>query len=225
MLRMNAITHPSPIRRAPIDLWRVAEAFLQTLHMLFGEPKDVARNSVVSALAHRTLASWLRCAEALLQRLLLIEAAALPTPNVPPPSRRHAGKAVRVRKLCEFWPDKPEDWRVSFRCFPPTLRQAQRDAGGVAAGSVSVSLSLSKAKRPGRQFRNAWPLAERYEALLRVFENPEPYARRLSRRLRAAPMRASALLQAPPEARHRIDGFDELTQAAAQGRDRFCDSS
>lgn len=218
MLRMNATTHPSPIRRAPIDLWRVAEAFLQTLQMLFGEPKDIARNSIVTALAHRTLASWLRSAEAMLRRLLLIEAAALPTPNMLPPSRRLARKTLRVRRQAEFWPDKPEDWRVSFRCF---LTERRRLAGIW----LGLTPTCQRGRRRSIQFRNAWPLAERYEALLRVFENPEPFARRLSRRLRAAPQRASALLQAPPEARHRIDRFDELTQTAAHSRDRFCDSS
>ena len=32
--------------------------------------------------------------------------------------------------------------------------------------------------------RSAWPLAERFEALLRVYNDPMPYARRLARRLR-----------------------------------------
>jgi hypothetical protein len=31
-----------PIRNTPIALWRVAEAFLHTLHNLFGAPEDVA---------------------------------------------------------------------------------------------------------------------------------------------------------------------------------------
>ena len=34
------------------------------------------------------------------------------------------------------------------------------------------------------RFRSAWPLAERQEALLRVCNNPAPYAKRLAARLR-----------------------------------------
>ena len=113
-----------------------------------------------------------------MRRLLLIEASAYPKPNTRPllrPAR------VRTRKLMSFTAEAPEKWRVSFRCFSsPALRQAQGDAEGRAAGSVGVSLSLSKAKRPARisreerwcaenfkpvTFRSSWPLAERYEAV------------------------------------------------------------
>jgi hypothetical protein len=64
----------APIRHAPIALWRVAQAFLGTLHMLFGAPEDVARDHTLTAKAHKQMAQWLRCAEALLRRLLAIEA-------------------------------------------------------------------------------------------------------------------------------------------------------
>lgn len=54
-------------------------------------------------------------------------------------------------------------------------------------------------------FRSAWPLAERYEALLRVLNNPLAYARRLARALHATPHRAAELLRAPPEIERHID--------------------
>jgi hypothetical protein len=60
----------------PIALWRVAETFLHTLHALFGTPEDVAAEHTLVAKAHKLMASWLRCAEAMLRRLLLIEASA-----------------------------------------------------------------------------------------------------------------------------------------------------
>jgi len=63
-------------------------------------------------------------------------------------------------------------------------------------------------------FHSAWPAAERYEALLRAFNDPAPYARRLAKRLHATPHRRSELLRAPPDARHKISGFDALTEAA-----------
>ena len=43
-------------------------------------------------------------------------------------------------------------------------------------------------------FRSAWPLAERYEALLRVFNDPTKYAQRLARRLHATPHRVGEVL-------------------------------
>lgn len=42
------------------------------------------------------------------------------------------------------------------------------------------------ASRRGARFRSAWPLAERMEALLRVVNDPAPFAKRLARRLRKA---------------------------------------
>jgi hypothetical protein len=76
---MSADDAPSSTpRAAPIALWRVAEAFLQTLHMLFGAPADVAADHTLLRKAHAQLAQWLRCAEAMLRRLLLIEARSIP---------------------------------------------------------------------------------------------------------------------------------------------------
>lgn len=228
------------VRTAPLALWRVAEVFLQVLHALFGGPDDVAARHTLTGKAHGVLASWLRCGEAMLRRLIVIEAAAYPRPNTRPllrPPRK------RTPKLMHFAPDTPEQWRVRFRCFA-SLRQAQHDAEGGAAGPVSGSLTpdLIRRKRPKRnsrdlsaearrakaeerwclenrppvKFRSAWPLAERYEALLRVFNDPAPYAHRLSRRLHATPHRLGEPLRAPPEAAHRVDRFEALGDAARE---------
>lgn len=231
---MNAANQADPpCRTAPSRLWRVAEAFKRILYTLFGGPEDVAEQHTLTLKPYQLMASWLRVGEAMMRRLLLIEAAAYPKPNTRP--LLHAARR-RVRKLRGFFPDKPEDWRVSFRCFSSaTLRQAQRDAGDTAAASESVSLSVSKAtrRRVSRKdrgsyenlkpvtFRSAWPLAERYEALIRVFNDPAPYARRLAARLHATPHRLREVLQAPPEAAHRIDRFAELTETAETRARRF----
>jgi hypothetical protein len=179
---------------------------MHTLYALFGAPEDVAAEYTLTRAAHTLMASWIRCAEAMLRRLLLIEASVFPKPTTRPllHPKRH-----RARKAMGFDADKPEDWRVSFRCLAsPTLRQAQRDAGGSANRLVSVSLSLSKAKRPEpRRFFSASPLAERYEALIRVFNNPESFARRLARKLHALPHRIRELFRAPAEAQHRIEDW------------------
>jgi hypothetical protein len=186
---------------------------MHTLYALFGAPEDVAAEHTLTRAAHTLMASWLRCAEAMLRRLLLIEASVHSGAFNKP---THREKRQRARQLVSFDADKPEAWRVSFRCFAsPTLRQSRTksggDAGADAADPVSVSLSLSKAKRPEpRRFFSAWPLAERYEALIRVFNNPERYARRLARALHALPHRLRELFRAPEEAQHRIDRFDEM---------------
>jgi hypothetical protein len=207
------------VRHAPLALWRAAQAFLGVLHMLFGAPETVAAKHTLTAKAHAQMASWLRSAEAMLRRLLLIEASAYPKPNTRP--LLHT-RRPRTKKLMTFSPDAPEAWRVRFRCFSsPALRQAQ----GSRELAQSSGLSLSKATRRERRteyigqpvkFRSAWPLAERYEALIRVFNDPAPYARRLSKRLHATPHRLREVLRAPPEAGHRVDHFEESGECAEQ---------
>lgn len=192
---------PAPIRHAPIALWRVAEAFLHLLHNMFGAPEDVARGETLSRKAHALLLEWLKAGEAMMRRLLLFEAAAYP----PQPPRKSRARRKRARTLMSFTADEPEKWRTSFRCFldrrrprPPTSQNA-----GEAPAVQTRALS-------------AWPLAERYEALLRVFNDPTRYARRLAARLRAAPHRRAELMRAPDNA-HRLvgDGYGEITQALA----------
>ena len=215
-------------RIAPPELWRVARWFLQWMFSLFGEPSDIARRPLLALKQHQQLRSWLACAEAMLRCLLVLEASAYAKPNTP--SRQSAPRRRGGAPL-GHWPAKPEDWRVSFRVLhSSTLRRAQRDAEGAAAGSIRVSLSLPKAKRQGRvsrqdrwsterfdppKFRDAWPLARRFEACLRVFSNPAPFAKRLARRLHAAPHRHAEALRAPPEAVHRVDRFAEMRECAA----------
>jgi hypothetical protein len=208
---MSAAAPSAPVRTAPLALWRVAEAFLGVLNALFGAPEQVAARHTLTAKAHAHLASWLRAGEAMLRRLLLTEAAAFPKPNTRPllrPPRQ------RVRKLREFSADAPDAWRVSFRIFhlPPRRGGSAEPRGGEAKGEVA---------REENRFRAAWPLAERYEALIRVFNDPAAYARRLARRLHATPHRLGEILRAPPEATHRIDRFEALgDQARAVWRER-----
>jgi len=67
----------------------------------------------------------------------------------------------------------------------------------------------------------AWPLAERAEALLRAFNNPAPYAKRLARRLHTAPQRAAQLTRHPPNLPHIVDDFPLLAAEAEASRRRF----
>lgn len=67
-------------RTAPLALWRVAEAFMHILHALFGAPEHVAERHTLRFTAYTLLLSWLRAGEAMMRRLLLIEAAAYAKP-------------------------------------------------------------------------------------------------------------------------------------------------
>ncbi|HVZ99913.1 MAG TPA: hypothetical protein VG841_06325 [Caulobacterales bacterium] len=193
-----------PTRAAPLALWRVAEAFLRVFFNLFGEPKDIAFQHTHTTRQRALMLPWLRAGEALLRRLLLIEAAGLPKANTPPPRAKRV--RVRKRRIFMLTPDKPEEWRVSFRTF------ASARADGYGA------FGAARRKEPKR-FHDAWPLAERVEAMLRVFNEPLPYAKRLARQLHASPRRAGALLRLPPERERKAGDIAHLPDLI--GREDF----
>jgi hypothetical protein len=193
-----------PPRHAPIEFWRVALAFITTFFNLFGAPEEIAAGDTLTAKTHAQIVRWLRAGEAYLRRLLLIEAAAL-TPNIEKPvlGRR---KTRRVRKLRYFTADKPEQWRVSFRC--------------IVHRNIPNQETRRKAERKGEpvRFYSAWPLAERAEALLRAYNNPAPHAQRLANALYKRPHKARTLLDYPDDAPNLVgdDAFAE-TQLLAEG--------
>jgi len=196
-------------RTAPLALWRVAEAFLHILHALFGAPEDVAREHTLTRAAYLLMLSWLRVGEALLRRLLVIEAAAFDTSG----AARPRAPRQRQRRLMEFSADNPEDWRVSFRCFsssPASSGGSAKPQCGEAKGRVLL--------------HSAWPIAERYEALLRVFNAPHAFARRLARRLHANPRQLDTVLHEPEHFTDRVDDAEQIT-TAARGAWRRDDSS
>lgn len=183
-------------RTAPLSLWTIAQTFLNTLFALFGAPESVAFQHTHTGAQRALMLPWLRAGEALMRRLLLIEAAAYPKPNTRPLLTR---PRKRVRKLVGFDHDKPETWRVSFQCFA-RLNSSPACGGGVGAQRrprLSRYERLWPEPKPTK-FYSAWPLAERYEALIRVFNNPAPFAKRLAARLHALPHRAAELMRLPP---------------------------
>lgn len=180
-------------RHAPLDFWRAAEYILNVIFNLFGEPQDIAQNPWVAPKTHKLIARWLRGAEALLRRLLLLEAAAL---NLAPTPRRARAPRQRTRRLHAFYPDDPSTWRVSFRCSERGASSARTSPRRFGAAATQV---------------DAFVLALRYEALLRVYNDPAPYARRLA--LRGAVTRA--MLAPCPDAANLIgDDYAAIDLAA-----------
>lgn len=170
---------------------------LRAIFMLFGNPEDIAADGVHARKTRALLLKWLRVGEAVLRHLLLIEAAALPAPPPRAPQRK---RRVRARRMIAFWADQPGAWRVSFRC-------------AARAGQSARGLRL-----PPRRFHSAWPLAERAEALLRAFNDPLAYARRLARRL--TPARAAGLCKIPPFFHRVLGEADAAALLAASARAR-----
>lgn len=179
---------------ATLPLWRIAQAFITMVFNIFGAPEEIAAKHTLTAKTHTHLLSWLRAGEALIRRLLLIEAAALTPSAVDATLRRRRTK--RVRTLRFFTSDKPEQWRVSFRCIvsPKIPNQDRRR-------------TIERKGAPVR-FYSAWPLAERAEALLRAYNNPAPFAQRLANALYLRPHRAKTLLTYPQDAPTLIGELD-----------------
>jgi hypothetical protein len=193
---------PSDQRRAPLALWRVASALLNTLFALFGGPDKLAAKHTLTAAAYKLTADWLRTAETLMRRLVFIEASAYAPPA---PSRRAPGKtALRTRKLMSFDADKPERWRVSFRAITPD-RQHLRQHGSTDLTRPDGAACAARGSPASRRFCSAWPLAERFEALIRVHNDPAAYAGRLARRLHVAPKLIALVLRASDTFARRID--------------------
>lgn len=157
----------------PAALWRTLRYFIVSMFTLFGAPEVIARLHTLTREQHKDILAWLRPLEALLRKLIYLDAVELdlprPTPRTPRAPRQ------RPRRLVEHDPDKPEDWRVSFKVCAPTARA-----------------TATRSRNPSR-FVSAWPIAERFEALLRGFNEPAPLVRRLARLLRKRPERAASI--------------------------------
>ena len=169
-------------RNAPITLWRVASRLMITLFNLFGEPDALAHQHSMSARDYKLACNWLRSVEALFRKLLFIEASYYASAATPP---KPCAKRPRQRREMAFFPDQPDAWRVTFRAMERERSRSQR---------------ASRSHRAPLKFYSAWPLAERFEALLRVHNDPTPFAKRLARRLSA-----ERIPDAPIELQHRID--------------------
>lgn len=186
------------VRHAPIELWRLAGGLLTYFYHLFGDASRIAALHTVTTKSRALMLTWLRAAEAMLRRLLLIEAAAYADESLS--AKRARKPRVRQKKLVAFDPDASELWRVSFRALDH--KRARRRSAVARRGPV--------------RFHSAWPLALRYEALIRVYNNPAPFARRLASRLRAEPSRAAAILAQPLPSvgREKIGAATPLAEAA-----------
>lgn len=163
--------------------WQIAQDFILTLFNLFGAPQEIAAEHTLLRDQWRLITKWLRAGETLMRQLLLLEAAALSKPNTRPllwPRR------TRKRREIGFSADAPEEWRVSFHCL---------SSSPARGGSAERSEAKGDVARREKRFYSAWPLAERAEALLRVFNDPAPYAKRLAARLYATPHRARPMLR------------------------------
>jgi hypothetical protein len=187
-------TTPSTDRADLGPAWADLAHTLRTVAALFGAPGELAAARVLPWDTARRLRDWLRALEALARALLVALAARLPDR----PQRPRGWTARRHDPSTDEWTDdavatdasllESERWAgVSFAGSPPTPRSGRARGESGTPGSASAP-------------RFAWtlPLAHRLEALIRVAEAPERYARRVARRLAADPVAARRMLRPPP---------------------------
>ncbi len=167
MLRMKSL-HPisdAPPPERTKAFWGSVRFFIETIWGLFGGPESIAALHTLARTDHRLLAAWLRKAETLVRKLLVIEAVEI---EIAEKKYKRRIAAPREPQLRQVHADEPQTWRVTFRVLAPAARVASARGG----------------PRHDTRFCDAWPLAERFEALLRVFDAPELYVQRAARLLR-----------------------------------------
>ena len=187
--------------------WSDLRVLLRWAAALFGEPVELLEAQVVERRQGLALRGWLRALEAIARALLVLLAAGLPTPD---PQRSSSGprrpgasptadaKSPNAPSTDDEAEASSERWAgVTFRVVPPTWRAPGPHARTAPARFVWTRL-----------------LALRFEALIRVAEAPERYARRLARRLHAAPALGIRVLR--PLALTASEGFPRDDVAHAQ---------
>lgn len=168
-------------------LWTVLRVYLSQVCALFGAPADIARGLFLTPAQHQHLCAWLLPLEALLRRLLYLLSRTLK----PTPARETKARAPRGVKAgfgAAFEVERSETWRVSFDVLPHPRRKPW----------AAPPSTQQHAAAPKPESFAAAPLALRLEALLRIAENPLPYANRLAARLAGAREDAADALLTPP---------------------------
>jgi hypothetical protein len=171
--------------------WDDLKALLRWAGALFGEPADLFDERVMERKQWRLLRTWIVALEAIARALLAAMAASLPPPKPAVAPRRTAkddAKATVAPYAAEKasghdGPEMPpsEQWAgVVFRCALPEPRG-----------------SAGRPRREPFRFVATRGLAYRFEALVRVAEEPLRYAQRLARKLSATPGLASRVLREP----------------------------
>ncbi|MGE0741874.1 MAG: hypothetical protein AB7O98_11085 [Hyphomonadaceae bacterium] len=182
---------PAAPRTAPIALWRIIDAFLRTVFSICGAPEELAARITLTTKVRAVLLPWIKTAEILMRQMLLVEAAACGDTHAPTAAQR---KRLTPQRACvspqanEAPSLDPATWRVSFQALAPTPR---------APTHATPATRAAPARREAKRFHAAYPLAARLEALLRVFNDPRPFAQRLAQRLYRTPELIERLMPEP----------------------------
>ncbi len=172
---------------------------LKWIDIAFGQPADLVRRLPV--LEWRRLRTWVRGAEELASTLIRALAAGM---GEQPCGPRRPSAVVSERSAPDTDHSDSERWTgVVFRTTRSDRSAAPAPTTGFAEPFDSSAFSdpgifTDEPRRPDA-FRDARRLALRFEAAIRVAENPERYARRLARRTARPPPDRAQPSVAPPD--------------------------
>ncbi len=169
--------------------WDALKDLVRWTVTLFGQPSDLLREELAPRTRALLIRSWLWGLEAIVRGLLLLMAAELPKPDPSPPRPTRPQRKAPVdppRDYTSPYEVESQHWTgVAFASVPPASR------AGVAR--------TRRRRLVPKRFFSTFALAFRFEALIRVAEDPQPHAARLARRLYRDPRRITRVLRPPPE--------------------------
>ena len=185
----------------PAYYWAVLREYLSFTFSLFGDPVSIAKKLWLHKSEHKLCNDWLRVLEGLLRRLIFLDARDYklePTPE----RKRTPLRLMPAGAGASFDSDDSSTWRVSFKldAAPPQPPRPKRGARCAAPNT--------QAKLPNARWST--PLALRFEALIRGFNNPAPLVRRCARLLQRNAERVRALIKPVRREDRAKPGFAEL---------------
>lgn len=164
-------------------LWRVLRFYIEQACQMFGTPSALAQRIWLSPAEHRLIAAALRLLEKLLRRLIFLQAVAAPPEPIlaPAETKRRPRRGMPVTFGVSFDVEDSSTWRASFKCNAcvdrPRARGQRREAASPLINAVSAA-----------------PLAMRFEALIRAFNEPSKFARHMIRTMLAEPQTSVRVL-------------------------------
>ncbi len=165
----------------------------------FGAPSALAKRHDIFDAVRKSCLRWLNDMEAGVRRLLLLRAALFPAPKASHADAPMPAATVSERGPRGFappWraegdpltmygpPEDSADWRVCFRVDAPQAPGWLRSAPYADRRPQSRGFAPPQRQAPMAYWADdPHPIAERFEALLRVLDDPDYYAERLAARL------------------------------------------
>jgi hypothetical protein len=200
-----------------LDLWRTLRDYIVCAFHILGSPLALAELGWVRKERYDAQRNWLFRCEELFRRLLYVDA--LNAPAIGTRVRRQSDcrlPTAHCRPPTAFDTESPGTWRVSFQ---------------LTSSATAPSLRQKRKLSPSVDWRTTacvYPLARRFEALVRAFNAPERHVRRMARLIRKRAPQLAAQFTHPTRTymTAKATGGDlAIADAAAFAAEAYKDSS